>query len=308
MLCVPLGAARAATGDEQSGRSDLGLLLQAGHETDAEDFNGLLVRGGLFVDYRSHLQNAGVAIQNTRYSQDGWDKDVAAVLGVYRDQRSDTLAGVRAEAGLASVAGHVRPVGEVTWSLRPRESTGVELIAAGDVVGTREAIERGITYGLIAASVEQQFGDRLTTIALAGWQPFTDGNSRNLLRLRFIYTLLADQGVSLQARWRQYSSSEDDVDGAYFNPEHYRNWDAGLSLRRHVRGWMVSALAGAGQERIDEQSWKSTGVAELRGEGPLANGKHLALGLVYMRAAGFSTDPDYWYGGVNVTLSMPVGR
>ena len=45
-------------------------------------------------------------------------------------------------------------MGDATWSHRPRDSTGVELIAAGDVVGTRTALERGIAYGLAAASVE----------------------------------------------------------------------------------------------------------------------------------------------------------
>jgi hypothetical protein len=63
------------------------------------------------------------------------------------------------------------------------------LIAAGDLIGTREAVERGIAYGLVGASVEQQSGDRVTAIALAGWQPFTDGNSRNLLRGPLIWSI-----------------------------------------------------------------------------------------------------------------------
>ncbi len=193
--------------------------------------------------------------------------------------------------------------------MRPRASTGVELIAAGDVVGTKEAIERGITYGLVAGSVEQQFGSRLTGIALVGWQPFTDGNSRSLVRARMIWSLLPEDGLSFQARWRQYASSKSDVDGAYFNPEHYKNWDAGLSLRRNVgHGWTVYGLAGGGQERVDNQSWQGTAIAELRAEGPVAGDKHLAISISYNRSAGFSNAPDYWYAAANVSLVVPFGR
>ena len=68
---------------------------------------------------------------------------------------------------------------------------------------TRAALEEGISYGLVAASVEPQFGARLTGIALAGWQPFTYGNSRTVLRARLIRGMLKEQGVSTQFRWRQ---------------------------------------------------------------------------------------------------------
>jgi len=291
-----------------SGSDHIALLGQVGAEDDADSFHSLQLRGGALFDYRSYLQNAGFALQTTHYSQDGWNEDVPAILGIYRNQRPDTLAGLRAEVGLVSVAGHARPVGDATWSLRPRESTGFELIAAGDVVGTRAALEKGITYGLLAASAEQQFGQRLTGIALLGWQPFTDGNSRDLFRARLIYSLLPEQGLVLQARWRQYSSSSTDVGGAYFNPEHYRNWDAGLSWRRHIGSWTLSALGGAGQERINDTRWQTTGIVELRAEGTLSGGNHLAVGLLYSRAAGFAATPEYWYGGLNASLIIPLAR
>jgi len=284
------------------------VLAQVGAEDDADEFGNLSLRGGALFGYQSHLQHWGLALQNAHYSQDGWSENVAGVIGLYRNQRADTLEGLRAEAGIVSVAGNARPVGDITWSHRPRESTGVELIAAGDVVGTRAAIERGISYGLLAASVEQQFGARVTGILLGGWQPFTDGNSRALLRARLIVGLLPEQGLSLQARWRQYRSSDRDVDDAYFNPGEYRNWDAGLSLRRRVGGWTVSGLAGAGRERVDQESWQTTGIAELRAEGPLAGKARIAVNLLYSRAAGFAATDDYWYGSANVNVIIPLAR
>jgi hypothetical protein len=294
-----------AADDGQGGRR--GALAESRFESDADEFDALMLRGGLLLDYTSHLRNSGFVAQNTHFSQGDWSENVPGILGVYRNQKGGTMEGVRAEAGLVSVAGRARPVGDITWSARPRESTGLELIAAGDVVGTREAIERSITYGLLAASVEQQFGQRLTGIALAGWQPFTDGNSRSLFRARLILSVVPEQGLSAQVRWRQFTSSEDGTT-AYYNPGRYRNWDAGLVLRRRVQSWVVSGLASAGQERADSGTWQTTGIAELRAEGPLAGDTRLAVGLVYSSAAGFATSPDYWYGAVNASLIVPFGR
>jgi len=303
---TPTAIPVAAADDASSSRT--AVLAQVGLESDADDFGGLLARGGALFDYQSYLQNFGFAVQDTHYSQGGWDEDVPGVIGIYRNQRRDTLEGLRAEAGVVSLSGHARPIGDITWSDRPFETTGIELIAAGDVVGTREALERGISYGLAAASVEQQFGSRLTGIAFAGWQPFTDGNSRSLLRARLILGIAPEEGLSAQVRWRRYSSSKSDVDGAYYNPEHYRNWDAGLSLRRHVGTWTVAGLAGAGRERADNASWQTTTIAELRAEGPLSGDIHLTIGVLYNRAAGFANSPDYWYGMANIGVIIPLTR
>jgi hypothetical protein len=283
-------------------------LVQVGYEDDADEFNATRVRAGALLDYASELSHYGVALQGTHYSVDGWSSDAPALIGLYRNQRRDTLEGVHAEAGVVKVEGHTRFVGDATWSHRPRESTGFELIAAGDLVGTRQALEEGIAYGLAGASVEQQLGKRLTGIAMVAWQPFTDGNSRTLVRARAIWSLLPEEGVSAQARWRQYTSGDSDVPGAYFNPDRYRNWDAVLSVRRRVGAWRVSGLAGGGQERIEHGSWQSTGVAELRAEGRISRDLHLACSANYSNAAGFGNSPNYWYGSVNVSVIVPFGH
>jgi hypothetical protein len=209
---------------------------------------------------------------------------------------------------MVEVNGHTRFVGDATWSFRPRESTGVELIAAGDLVGTRQALDEGIAYGLAGASIEQQLGQRFTGIVMAAWQPFTDDNSRTLLRARAIWSLLPDQGVSAQARWRQYTSGTSDVPGAYFNPDRYGTWDAVLSVRRRVGTWRISGLAGGGQERVERGPWQATGIAEIRAEGRISNDVYLACDAHYSNAAGFANSRNYWYGSVNVSLIVPFGR
>lgn len=303
---LSLAAPHAVTAAESAER--VAAVAQVGFEDDADGFTAAQVRAGALINYASELKHAGLALQNTHYSMDSWSTNAPAIIGVYRNQRRDTLEGVRAEGGLVQVEGHTRVVGDATWSHRPRETTGVELILAGDLVGTRQALEEGIAYGLAGASVEQQFGHRFTGIAMAAWQPFTDGNSRALLRARMIWSMLPEQGISAQLRWRQYSSSDADVDGAYFNPDRYRTWDAVLSLRRRVSAWTLAGLAGGGQERVEDGSWQSTGVAEVRAEGPLSRDMRLAVNALYSNAAGFANSENYWYGSANVSLIVPFGH
>lgn len=306
-LALPaLGASGSAYAEDAAHR--VAGLAEASYEDDADGFNAAKIRAGALLDYASELSHYGLALQNTHYSIDGWSTDAPGVVGLYRNQRRDTLAGVRAEGGVVKVEGHTRAVGDVTWGFRPRERTGFELILAGDLVGTRQALEEGIAYGLAGASVEQQFGHRFTGVAMAAWQPFTDGNSRTLFRARMIWSVLPEQGLAAQLRWRQYSSGDSDVPGAYFNPDRYRTWDAVLSLRRRVGDWRVYGLAGAGQERIENGSWQSTGVAEVRAEGPVGRDMHMVCRANYSNAAGFGTSPNYWYGSVNVSLIVPFGR
>lgn len=307
MQAAVLLLACGATGPAGA-ESGVAVLARVGAESDADDFAARVSRVGALVDYESHLRHAGLALQNTRYSFDGWNEDVVGVVALYRNQRRDTLAGVHAEAGLASVSGRVRPIGDVTWSLRPRESTGVELIAAADVVGTRRALDESVTFGLAAVSADQRIGERLTVVGLAGRQRFTDGNARDLARARVIWSALPAHGVSLQARWKQYASEDRDVGGAYFNPGRYRNWDGVLSVRRRHAGWTVTALAGAGQERVDDGAWRTTKILDVGAEGPLAGRSRVAVGVLYMRAAGFVDSPDYWYGTATMNVIVPLGR
>ena len=236
-------------------------MAQVGFEDDADGFNAAKLRAGALFGYASELRR-GPGPAEHALLDGGWSTDAPAIIGVYRNQRRDTLEGVRAEGGLVQVHGYTRVVGDATWGHRPRETTGVELILAGDLVGTRAGAGAGhrlrtrrrehrttvwsSVYGRCAGRLATLYGRQFPRIAARG----------------MIWSLLPEQGISAQLRWRQYSSSDADVGGAYFNPDRYRTWDAVLSLRRRVGTWIISGLAGGGQERVDDGSWQSTGVAE----------------------------------------------
>jgi hypothetical protein len=278
------------------------VLGNVDYASDTDGFHATRVRAGALASYRSAFEYAGVAAETTRYSQDDWYRRAGGVVGVWRDQNPATLAGIDALAGFTRVAGHTRAIGDVTWSLRPATNTGVELIGAGDVVGTRAAVDRGIAYGFLGASVEQTFAERFTAIGLAAYQPFTDGNERTHLRGRLIWVVAPEYGVNVQARWRQYESSRQDVGGAYFNPERYRQWQGAIAVRRRLAGWLLSGSFGAGRETINGTDSHPVRVAELRAEGALGDHARLVFYALYSRTTGYVDAPDYAYRQVGITL------
>jgi hypothetical protein len=270
--------------------------------SDTAGFPATRVRSAGLLPYNSYLDHFGVAVQTTHYSQAAWSRDAGGVVGLWRNQDAKTLAGINAEAGVVQVAGHTRGVGDVTWGLRPAANTGVELIAAGDVVATQKAIERGVAYGFLAASVEHTFVDRVTLIGLAGYQPFTDGNERVHWRGRLIWQVAPDYGLNAQLRWRQYESRMSDVDGAYFNPDRYRQWQAAVGVRRHIGSWTWTGSFGAGRETINGTDTHPVRVAELRTEGALTPRMQLAFYALYSRSTGYVDAPDYAYRQAGLTL------
>ncbi len=274
--------------------------------SDTEGFHALRKRAGLFDPYSNPWSYTGVAVQSTRYSQGAFHREVSGAVLQYRDQRRDTLAGLDLEAGAVSVSGHLRPVGDVTLRMTPTLGTSVDLIAAADLVETRKALDRGIGYTFVAAAVERQFGERFTTIGLAGWQSFSDGNSRVHLRARAIWLVVPEHGVSLQGRYRQYSSRDSDVGGAYFNPDTYRQWLAVAAIRKRHAGWVFSAAVGAGQEDTGDGGPHASYLAEARGEGPIGGEARLVLRAGYYRSAGFVGDPDYGYRMVGANVVVPL--
>lgn len=273
--------------------------------SDTDGFNALRWRVGVLPSYANPWRYAGAVAQSTRFAQNDFRKDIAAVLGVYRDQRRDTLAGVDIEAGVARVSGHLRLIGDATLRMTTTLGTAVDLNASADLVETRKALDRGIGFTFLAAGLEQQFGERFTLTGLAGWQHFSDGNSRPHLRARLIWLAVPEAGITLQLRYRQYWSRDADVRGAYFNPDEYQQWLAVMAIRKRYAGWIYSGAIGAGQEFSTGAGSRAAYLAEARAEGPIAADARLVIRAGYYRSAGFIDNPDYAYRHLGAALIVP---
>jgi hypothetical protein len=301
VLLVAMPCPVAAASEDEPRLAGGGDAL-ATSDTDSMSSLRATARG---LSYDNPWSFRGVATQGTRYSQGEFHDTVPAILGIYRDQRRDTLAGVDIEAGVARVAGHLRPMGEATLRLSRSLGSAFDLAASADLVDTRAALERGIGYTFLSAGGEREIGGRFTVAGLAGWQAFSDGNSRTHLRARLIWLALPDDGVTLQLRARQYSSRDGDVGGAYFNPGDYRQWLAVAAIRKRHAGWIYGAALGAGEERSSGTAWHPSYLAEARVEGPVATDVRLVLRAGYSRSAGFIDDPDYAYRYLGAALVIP---
>lgn len=272
---------------------------------DSEHFDALRLRSGGLFDYESPFRYAGFVAQTTHYTQSGWHRDAPAVLILWRKQNRETLAGTIAEAGVVRIAGRMRVVGDATWSLRPSPRTGIELLAAADLVETQRSLERATAYTFAGISAERQLTPRFTAIGLAGYQRFTDGNERVHLRGRLIWMLIPRNGLSAQLRWRQYDSNGIDAGGEYFNPGRYREWQAALAMRKRSGGWIWSGTLGAGREQIDRDVQQTTLLADFRAEGTLGKDTRLVLYASYNRAAGFAAADGYWCRVVGISIIVP---
>ncbi len=275
--------------------------------SDADGFDALRLRTGAMVRYASPFDYAGVVAQTTHYSQSAWDRDAPAVLVLWRRQRRETLAGTNGEAGVVRVAGRTRLVGDATLSLRPSARTGIELLVAGDLVETRRALEHATAYTFFGMSAERQLTERFTAIGLAGYQRFTDGNERLHLRGRLIWMLVPEHGITAQLRWRRFDTEQLDVDRAYFNPESYGEWQAGVAIRKRYAGWQWSGTLAAGREEIAGDTTNPTALAELRTEGTIGKDIRLVLRASYNRSAGFAVADGYWYRVVGLSVIVPIG-
>ncbi len=283
----------------------LALTTSLDISSDTDGFRAARARVGGLFPYENPWKYSGVALQSSRYLQGSFRETANGVLGIYRDQRRDTLAGVDIEAGVTRVAGRLRPIGDATWRIAATPTTAVDFGASADLVETPLAIERGIAYSFFTAGVEQQLGERFTVTGMGGYQRFTDGNERAHLRARLIWLAVPEHGVTLQMRYRQFDSRLSDVGGAYFNPDTYRQWLGVVAMRKRFEGWTLVSALGAGKERSETFDARNAYLAELRAEVDLPHRARLVLRGGYYRGASFFDSPDYAYRAVGVSLVVP---
>lgn len=303
LIAACLASAAGACAQEAGTMAATGGLTIS---SDSDGFDAVRARAGVMRNYVNSWRYSGAALQATRYRQGAYDENVAGALVLFRDQRRDNLAGIDVEAGVVSVAGKLRPVGEATWRLVPSEGSAVDLIASADLVETPKALARGIGTVMAAVGGEKQLGERFTVTGMAGLQSFSDGNARRHLRARLIWLALPDHGATLQLRARHYSSRKDDVGGAYFNPDRYQQWLGVGAIRKRGETWHYTAALGAGRERSASMESRPSYLAEARAERAVFGDGRLVLNAGYYRGAGVVDIPNYSYRLLGVNLIMPL--
>lgn len=297
LALVPAGAAAqrspspAAAEDRNRATDDFDLLPGAGGSfdfigtRDSDGFETRRTRIGALVHHNSAYDFSGVAAGTDYYRQDSWSERGYSLWGVLEKRDRATAAGISAHIGLLHVNGFDHLLADAVWNHRFSAQTGSEVIFQRDVVETRAALDNGVNQNFLGASVDHAFSNRLTAVALAGAQQFSDDNNRGHLRGWIIYTLAPEYGLAVQLRARGYENSRQGSP-FYFNPERYENVDIGLRLNKRFGAWRVRAFLAAGEERIDRGVANPTGFAQLHVDRVLAGGIRIGLRYAYSHAAG----------------------
>lgn len=295
LVCAVLGSLGAKTAvAEEEKALDQGFGPEFLATNDSEGFRSRR----LSVEYLPSIQHAdhlfGLRASDYRYSQAGWARHGQKVSVFGRQLDPATLNGWIFDAGVFAQGGHTLLTLDGGYRLPLAKRTALEVFINRDWVETQTALDRGVSYTFAGVALDQGIGPHVTLVGVAGQQYFSDGNRRDHGRVRLIYQPSLDLGLTLQARFRAYRSTQDDVGRAYFNPEHYSETMLAIGWRQRYQGWMGALVAGLGREKIDDSPLQPTRLFEVSLQSPVRAAQSLRLRAGYNRSASYS-GPDYHY-------------
>lgn len=192
----------------------------------------------------------GVRVTSHRFEQNNWSRNGQQLTLMHRDIDPATANGWQLESGLFRQGEHRLLTLDGNYRAPLAKDTAVEFFINRDWVETAEGLNQGIHFTYAGGSLEQGIGSHVTLVGLLGHQRFSDDNYRNHGRVRLIVQPNLDLGLTLQARYRVYTSKSEDVGGAYFNPKQYDESLLMVGWRQRISGWMAHLTAGAGRQRV----------------------------------------------------------
>lgn len=248
------------------------------------------------VEYLPRYQHlgslTGVRLTEHHYEHDNWSRDGQQLSVTHRDVDPVTAQGWQLEAGLFRQGGHDALTADGFYRTTVFAHTGAELMLSRDVVETVNALNSGIYFTLAGASVEQALNPYFSVVGLGARQEFSDGNHRNHARLKLILQPDLDLGLTLQLRYRTYTSSA--ISPAYFNPSRYDESMLAFGWRQRTMGWTASLTAGAGEQHVANDPATPTRLLEVALQNPVNRGWGLRVSGGLNRSASFG-GPNYRY-------------
>jgi len=302
LLLLPAMAAAdifAPAGDET--QWDKALLVPGFFiSSDNENFRSEKFRLGYMPRYEHPDRYAGFSLQTNYYKQDDWSTRGEQIGVVTKAINPRTGLGYNLNLNLSRINGHELLTTESSWGFRINDKTTAEFFVGSEWVETQAALEDGVHYQLIGAAIDYQLTERLSVGAVAGGMFFSDNNDRPFLRLRAVYELLPEHGITLQLRHRQHETRKDSP--YYFSPERYEETMLALGMRKRVNGWVLTGLAGLGEQRVDRANGTRTELLEFSATSPIMNKVFFRFRAGYTTSAGLVDDPDYSYSYLNGEL------
>ncbi|MBU0621688.1 MAG: hypothetical protein KJ795_07560 [Gammaproteobacteria bacterium] len=284
VLCQPACAADANWG--------VGGYLFASHDTEGFDTHAVA------MEYLPRLRNAdnltGVKYTRRTFSQQKWKLEADQVSFMGRAIDPATANGWQLDAGLSRQGHHDMLTLDGSYHLPLAAKTGLDLFMNLDWVETRTALEQGINFAFIGASLDQGIGDHWTVVGMAGEQDFSDSVTREHFRAKVVYQPMLDSGLTLQLRYRSSYSDTANASGTYFNPAHYDEILFAAGWRKRIQGWVFRATAGAGTQHVNSDPGSDTRLLELALDSPSRGTQFIRVRGGHNQSASFG-GPNYRY-------------
>lgn len=261
---------------------------------DSEGFNTYRYRTGLYPLYEHGERYTGVEYQRNQFSQNGWHSFANETRLITKAINPRTALGYNLNLGYNRENNFGLITTDSQYSMNLNQNLRGELLVNRDRVETQNAINNNVFYTMTGASLEYTPFERVTLVGMGGDMFFSDTNTRAFMRLKAIYSLIPDYGISAQLRYRQYHDSNVNVANNYFNPGNYYEGMFAVNIRKRVQGWILNGTAGLGQQGINNQSTTTTQLLEAGATSPISGSLFLKSRIGYGKSAGF-LGPDYSY-------------
>ncbi len=293
--CAPPALAQA--GASQDAPPNPSLAISAPDVFVSSDSEGFLTRkagAGLYPWYEHGDRHTGLQLQRNTYSQAGWRAQGESVSVVHRDIHPRTAMGYQIKAGVDQIHSRQTLVLDGSYSLALTPATTAEFTASRERVETQEALRDGLTLTSAGAGLWHQVSEQLNAGGMLQVMNFSDGNTRTQVRLRAVYDLLPEHGVTLQARYRGYRASDTQVTRRYFNPAEFGEAMVAVGVRRRIEGWVLRGALGLGRQQVNDDTSTPTQLAEVSVTSPVAARVFWRARAGYNRSSGLQ-GPDYRY-------------
>ncbi|WP_171542900.1 hypothetical protein [Acinetobacter terrae] len=280
--------------EEEKTQSERAAGTEFFFSDDSEGFQTRKLSAEFLPQYENVDHYLGVRASAYQYKAEDWSRDGQKISFIGREIDSATANGWSLEAGVFEQGDHTLFTFDGSYRTPLAQKTALEVFANRDWVETQSALDQGTNFTFVGAALDQGLGEHVTVIGVAGSQFFSDDNRRDHGRIKLIYQPSLDLGLTLQARYRTYHSSQEDVGGAYFNPQDYEESMLALGWRQRFAGWSAGLTAGFGREKINADPNQSTRLFELNLQSPIRGSQFLRMNAGYNRSASFY-GPDYDY-------------
>lgn len=266
---------------------------------DNENFSMQRIALEYLPAYTQADSYTGLRYTEHHYEQNTWSRNGRQLSLLHRNIDPASANGLHIETGIFSQNGHDLLTADASFRAMPTATTGLEIFVNRDWVETSAALDTGVHFTFGGLAVDHMLTPKITLAGVAGIQNFSDDNFRNHGRAKLIYQPDPDLGLTLQLRYRAYTSSSSTVGNAYFNPYQYDETMLALGWRQRISGWMGNLTAGTGQQKVASDPPTPTLLLELGLHSPAWHRRYaLRLRATMSQSASFN-GPDYRYSFVH---------